>query len=213
MILWTLRHTKPYNPNDVCYGQTDFDVSPSFAEEFPPAIAVLREKCRATHLYASPLKRCFKLAEKVSEALRLPIKTDDALRELHYGSWENVKLSEVPPEEMSAWKNDLRGYRFPGGESFHDVDVRIVDFLRKIADKSEVLAVTHAGVIAAIEHAVCGVPDSDFVEGEFPYAMVTRFDIRTLPNGRLSGTFEKLYGGIQQASLAEAIRELGVGRL
>ena len=201
MILWTLRHTKPYNPNDVCYGQSDFDVSPSFEKEFPPAIAVLREKCRAKSLYASPLKRCYKLAEKASEALGLPIKTEDALREIHYGSWENVKLSAAPKEEMAAWKNDLRGYRFPGGESFHDVDTRIGNFIRQIFD-------THAGVIGAIEHSVCGVPDSDFIEGEFPYAMVTRFEIHAKADGSLEGSFEKLYGGIEQASLAEAIREL-----
>lgn len=208
MILWTLRHTKPYNPNDVCYGQSDFDVSPSFEREFPPAVAVLKEKCRAKSLYASPLKRCYKLAEKASEALGLPIETEDALREIHYGSWENVKLSAAPKEEMAAWKNDLRGYRFPGGESFRDVDVRIGHFIRKILDKPEVLFVTHAGVIGAIEHSICGVPDKDFIEGEFPYAMVTRFEIHKAADGTLKGSFEKLYGGIQQASLAEAIREL-----
>lgn len=209
MILWTLRHTKPYNPNDVCYGQSDFDVSPSFEREFPPAVAVLKEKSRAKSLYASPLKRCYKLAEKASEALGLPIETEDALREIHYGSWENVKLSAAPKEEMAAWKNDLRGYRFPGGESFRDVDVRIGHFIRKILDKPEVLFVTHAGVIGAIEHSICGIPDEDFIEGEFPYAMVTRFEIHKAADGSLKGSFEKLYGGIQQASLAEAIRELG----
>lgn len=209
MILWTLRHTKPYNPNDVCYGQSDFDVSPSFEREFPPAVAVLKEKCQAKSLYASPLKRCYKLAEKASEALGLPIIAEDALREIHYGSWENVKLSAAPKEEMAAWKNDLRGYRFPGGESFRDLDVRIGDFIRKILDKPEVLFVTHAGVIGAIEHSICGVPDEDFIEGEFPYAMVTRFEIHKAADGTLKGSFEKLYGGIEQASLAEAIRKLG----
>ncbi len=208
MILWTLRHTKPYNPNNVCYGQSDFDVSPSFEREFPPAIAVLKEKCQAKSLYASPLKRCYKLAEKVSEALGLPIVAEDALREIHYGSWESVKLSAAPKKEMTAWKNDLRGYRFPGGESFHDVDVRIGNFIRKILDKPEVLFVTHAGVIGAIEHSICNVPDEDFIEGEFPYAMVTRFEIHAAADGALEGSFERLYGGIQQASLAEAIREL-----
>ena len=38
MILWTIRHTKPYNPNDVCYGRLDFDVSPTFESEASGAI-------------------------------------------------------------------------------------------------------------------------------------------------------------------------------
>ncbi len=210
MILWTLRHTKPYNPTDVCYGQSDFDVSPTFDAEFPPAIEVLKKRCHAQSLYSSPLKRCKKLAEKASEALGLPIVAEDALREIHYGSWESIKLSAVPKEEMSAWKSDLRGYRFPGGESFRDVDIRIGKFIESLVDNGdeEVLFVTHAGVIAAIEHSICGVPDSEFVEGEFPYAMVTRFEIHAAADGSLKGSFEKLYGGIQQASLAEAIKDL-----
>jgi alpha-ribazole phosphatase len=210
MILWTLRHTKPYNPTDVCYGQSDFDVSPTFDAEFPPALEVLKKRCHAQSLYSSPLKRCKKLAEKASAALDLPLRTADPLREVHYGSWESVKLSAVPKEEMSAWKSDLRGYRFPGGESFRDVDVRIGKFIESLVDNGDedVLFVTHAGVIAAIEHSICGVPDSEFVEGEFPYAMVTRFDIQKGADGKLGGTFETLYGGIQQASLAEAIKDL-----
>ncbi len=208
MILWTLRHTKPYNPNDVCYGRSDFDVSPSFVREYPPAIQVLRENCRAERLYSSPLKRCYKLAEKASEALNLPIEKADALREMHFGSWENVKLSDVPKSQMDAWKADLRGYRFPGGESFHDVDRRVGDFIRSIYSESEVLFVSHAGVIAAIEHSVCGLPEEDFVEARFPYAMVSRFEIEMDSNGKLSGSFKTLYGGIPQNDLVAYIRTL-----
>ena len=209
MILWTLRHTKPYNPNDVCYGQTDFDVSPSFAEEFPPAIQVLKEKSHATELYASPLKRCYKLAEKASEALNLPAVKQDALKEIHYGAWENVKLSDVPKDQMNAWKADLRGFRFPGGgESFHDVDKRIGAFIKSIYGQKEVLFVSHAGVIAAIEHSICGLPDEKFVEAEFPYAMVTRFEIDMDACGNLKGSFETLYGGKQQPSLIDYIMSL-----
>ena len=214
MILWTLRHTKPYNPKDVCYGRSDFDVAPSFTEEYPPAVQVLRENCRAQRIYSSPLQRCRKLAEKVSEAIKLPVQYADALYELNFGTWENVRLDAVPKEEMRAWKADLRGYRFPEGESFHDMDVRVNQFLRQLLDEesssrseSEILFVTHAGVIASIEHSICGVPDSNFIEGAFPYAMITRFEIH-LENGKPQGTFRTLYGGITQNSLAEIIQKL-----
>lgn len=208
MILWTLRHTKPYNPNDVCYGRSDFDVSPSFESEYPPAIQVLKENCRAVRLYSSPLKRCYRLAEKASEALNLPIEKADALKELDFGSWENVKLSDVPKSQMDAWKADLRGYRFPGGESFHDVDKRIGDFIRSIFFPGEALFVSHAGVIAAMEHSICGLPEEDFVEARFPYAMVTRFEIEMDANGKLGGSFETFYGGIPQNDLVSYIRTL-----
>ncbi len=210
MILWTLRHTKPYNPNDVCYGQSDFDVAASFESEFPPAIRFLQENCHATKLYSSPLQRCYKLAEKASETLGLSIEKSDALKEMHFGDWENVKLSDVPKSQMAAWKADLRGYKFPNGESFHEVDKRIKEFIRSVyEEKAELLFVSHAGVIAAIEHSICGLPETDFVEASFPYAMVTRFEIQMDSNGHLSGSFETLYGGMQQPSLVDYIQTLG----
>ncbi len=72
MILWTFRHTKPYNPKDVCYGRLDFDVSDTFPDESSSAIEdFLKAGPRPTRLFASPLLRCMRLAEKVSEATRL----------------------------------------------------------------------------------------------------------------------------------------------
>ncbi|MCK9181887.1 MAG: histidine phosphatase family protein [Fibrobacteraceae bacterium] len=201
MILWTLRHTKPYNPADVCYGRTDFDVSPDFEEEYPPALKVLAAHCEAKRLFSSPLKRCIKLAGKVSNELELPIEPKEAIIELNFGSWEGQKLTEVPREEMAAWKADLRGFRFPNGESFHDMDKRVTAFIKELLGEEEVLFVTHAGVIAAIEHSICKVPDEKFVEGQFPYTMVTRFEIGETSTGKLLGTFETIYGGIKQSPL------------
>ncbi|MCF0223775.1 MAG: histidine phosphatase family protein [Fibrobacter sp.] len=197
MILWTIRHTKPYNPNDVCYGRLDFDVSPTFEEESSAALnALLMAKANPTRLFSSPLTRCMRLAQKASETTGLPIETRDEIIELNFGQWENQKLTEVPRSEMAAWNADLRGYRFPGGESFHDVDRRVESFLNSLDDYGEFLCISHAGVIASMQHFACGIPDSQFVEGKFSYAMVTRFDFQKNPEGRLCGTFVKYHDGI-----------------
>lgn len=202
MILWTLRHTKPYNPDNLCYGRANFDVSPSFEKEYPPALDALKRESHPERIFASPLLRCIRLADKVSEGFELPYETNPAIIELNFGSWEMHRLDLVPRNEMAAWQNDLRGYRFPEGESFHDMDIRVKAFLNECIDRNfkEILWVTHAGVIASLEHSVCGVPENDFVEGRFPYAMVTRFEVQKA-NGTLSGTFETKYGGITQPAL------------
>ena len=130
MILWTFRHTKPYNPKDVCYGQLDFDVSPSFQEESKLAIdAFLKTNAKPTKLYSSPLLRCLRLAEAVSKATGLAIEKKEALNEFNFGTWEGQKLTAVPKAEMAAWVQNLRGFRFPQGENFYDVDKRVSSFL------------------------------------------------------------------------------------
>ena len=59
----------------------------------------------------------------------------------------------------------------------------------------------YSGVIAAIEHSICGLPDEKFVEAEFPYAMVTRFEFKRNTDGHYRGTFTKIHDGIQMAPL------------
>jgi alpha-ribazole phosphatase len=202
MILWTFRHTKPYNPNDVCYGQLDFDVSPTFPEESSSAIEdFLKSGAKPTRLYSSPLLRCLRLAEEVSKATGLAIEKVDSLKEINFGTWEGQKLTAVPRAEMTNWMQDLRGFQFPQGESFYDVDKRVEAFLDTLPDSGEFLWVTHAGVIAALQHFACGVPDQDFVEGKFSYTMVSRFEFTRNAEGHYRGTFTKIHDGIQMPPL------------
>ncbi len=202
MILWTFRHTKPYNPKDVCYGRLDFDVSPSFPEESQGAIAdFLKTGARPSKLYSSPLLRCLRLAEQVSKATGLNIEKVDALQEINFGTWEGQKLTAVPRTEMASWMQDLRGFRFPQGENFYDVDRRVEKFLDTLPDNGEFLWVTHAGVIAALQHFACGLPDSEFVEGLFSYTMVNRFEFKRNSEGHYRGSFTKIHDGIQMPPL------------
>lgn len=202
MILWTLRHTKPHNPTQVCYGRLDFDVAPSFPEEFPGALAALKIfGAKPVAFYSSPLLRCRRLAEKVSEALQLEPVYASEIQEVNFGSWEGVQLEKVPATEMASWRRDLRGYQFPGGESFYQVDKRVSSLLdRCFASGKETLWVTHAGVIASLMHTYSGVADGDFVEGRFPYALVTRFEFAKT-GGKLAAKFENVYGGISMQPL------------
>ncbi|MCQ2062046.1 MAG: histidine phosphatase family protein [Fibrobacter sp.] len=202
MILWTFRHTKPFNPNDVCYGRLDFDVSPTFDQESSAAIEdYLKTDAKPTRLFSSPLIRAYRLAEKVSQATGLAVEKVDAIQEINFGSWEGHKLTAVPRDEMYAWLKDLRGFRFPNGESFYDVDKRVGDFLDTLDDNGEYLFVTHAGAIAALMHSRCGLPDEKFVEGEFSYTMVTRFEFKRNEDGHFFGSFTKIHDGIQMPPL------------
>ena len=202
MILWTIRHTKPYNPNDVCYGRLDFDVSPTFEEESDGALnALLNAGAKPTRMFKSPLKRCLRLAEKDEKATGLTMEKREEIIEMNFGTWEGQKLTEVPREEMMAWAHDLRGYKFKDGESFYDIDRRVQSLLDTLDDNGEFLWITHAGVIAALQHFACGLPDEQFVEGAFSYAMVTRFEFKRDADGHYRGSFTKIHDGIQMQPL------------
>lgn len=200
MILWTFRHTKPHNPHGYCYGRTDYDVADSFESEYPAVLKILAEN-NATELFSSPLLRCQRLAEKISKQTGLSIQPREEIIELHFGDWEEKLLTALPIEQMNAWKNDLRGFRFPGGgESFKDVDHRVHRFLKTCMKYNEIIWVTHAGVISSLLH-FCGIPESDFIEGKLGYATVVRFEFTQNQSQAIKGTFEILYSGIPQPPL------------
>lgn len=202
MLLWTIRHTKPYNPNDLCYGRLDFDVSPTFEDESDGAIkALIEAKAKPSRLFASPLLRCKRLAEKTAAAVKLPVEYRDEIIEINFGDWEGQKLNEVPKDQMKSWANDLRGYRFPNGENFYDIDERAGRLLDSLDDDGEFLWVSHAGVIASLQHFACGLPDDQFVEGAFSYAMVTKFEFKRNADGHYRGTFTKIHDGIKMVPL------------
>lgn len=202
MILWTIRHTKPHNPENVCYGRLDFDVSPSFPEEYPGVLKALeKNKVSPKLFFSSPLLRCAKLAEKVKEVVKInPCPVED-IAEVNFGDWEKQKLTDIPPAEMLAWKKNLRGYRFPNGESFHDVDKRVSKHLEYCLEQNkECLWVTHAGVIASLLHTYAGVPEEDFVEGKFAYATITRFEFKK-EDGVWKASYRHVYEGIPMPPL------------
>lgn len=199
MVLWTLRHTTPAVPRGVCYGQSDFDVADSFSNEYPPALGAL-DGCKASQVLTSPLLRCRRLAEKVAGHLALPLEVAPALREIHFGEWESRHFHDIPLADQAAWRANLRHYRFPGGESFADVGVRVADYLAlSHAPGSELLWVTHAGVISALLHTFGGVPDDDFIEAKLGYGTLLRFDFSGWkPYGHGDVPWEILYPGIPQ---------------
>jgi broad specificity phosphatase PhoE len=102
---------------------------------------------------------------------------------------------------MHAWISNLRGYRFPEGENFYDIDERAGKFLDSLPDEGEFLCITHAGVIAALQHSRCGLPDEVFAEGMYSYAMVTKFEFTRNEDGKFYGTFTKLHDGIPMPTL------------
>ena len=180
----------------------DFDVSPTFEEESDKALKALTNKgAKPTRLFSSPLIRCVKFADKASQLLGLPVEKEPAIIELNFGSWEGQKLTAVPRSEMHAWTSDLRGYRFPNGENFYDIDKRAGSFIDTLPDDGEFLCITHAGVIASLQHSRCGLPDNIFVEGMFSYAMVTRFEFTRNSDGKYHGSFEKIHDGLQMPPL------------
>lgn len=112
-----------------------------------------------TAVYASPLERTRETAAPIARALDLKVKTERGLLECEFGEWTGAKLSDLRKKpEWQTVQQHPSGFRFPGGESFTEMQTRMTATLDRLAAAHRgqtVVAVSHADPIkAAVAHAL-----------------------------------------------------------
>ena len=108
---------------------------------------------KVTAVYASPLERTRETAAPIAKSLGLRVVTDKGLLECDFGEWTGAKLSDL--RKRPEWKTVQQypsGFRFPGGESFTEMQVRMTATLARLAQRHRgetIVAVSHADPIKA----------------------------------------------------------------
>lgn len=117
-------------------------------------------------LYSSPMERAQETAAPTAALLGLEVGSEEGLIECDFGEWTGRRLSEL--NKLPEWKEVQHSpstFRFPGGESFVEMQDRIVAAVSSLAEKhpGEVIAAfSHADTIkAAVAHFV-GTPLDSF---------------------------------------------------
>jgi probable phosphoglycerate mutase len=116
-------------------------------------------KGKIAAVYASPLERTRETASPIAKQLGLRVRSSRGLLECDFGDWTGQELKALM--KLPEWKQVQRypsGFRFPSGESFVDMQTRMVDTISRLVDSHRgkvVVAVSHADPIkAVVAHAV-----------------------------------------------------------
>jgi len=111
-------------------------------------------------VYASPLERTFETAKPIARRLGLRVRSDRGLLECDFGSWTGQRLSVLAKKpEWNQVQRFPSGFRFPGGESFAEMQVRITSALSRLVGLhpgETIVAVSHADPIKAAAAAAAG---------------------------------------------------------
>lgn len=102
-----------------------------------------------TAIYTSALRRTIEMARPTATILGLPIQSNAALNEQHFGVLEGRVRDARDPEALALWnarKQDKRFYHIPGGERFIDMAERVKQALDSI------LAQEVGGTILIVGH-------------------------------------------------------------
>jgi probable phosphoglycerate mutase len=110
-------------------------------------------------IYASPLERARETAAPIAKALKQRVKIDKGLLECDFGDWTGAELSKLMKlPEWSTVQKAPSTFRFPHGESFTEMQTRMVsalDHIRAAHPGGTVVCVSHADPIkAAVAHAM-----------------------------------------------------------
>lgn len=114
---------------------------------------------RIDAVYASPLERARETAAPIARAVGQRTKIHRGLLECDFGDWTGAELSTLmkKPEWATVQKAPSM-FRFPNGESFTEMQVRMVGALEQIRSAhpgGTVVCVSHADPIkAAVAHAL-----------------------------------------------------------
>lgn len=110
-------------------------------------------------LYTSPLERARETAAPIAAAIGSKAVVDKGLLECDFGDWTGAKLATLG--KKPEWRTVQRApstFRFPNGESFAEMQLRIVSTLDRLRARhpgETIVCVSHADPIkAAVTYAV-----------------------------------------------------------
>lgn len=123
-----------------------------------------REKVRA--VYSSDLQRAHSTAQTIAESHALPVQTNAALREVHYGAWAGLGEAELVAGWSDLWRQRLSDpvhTAAPEGESLADLWRRLQPAWNNIVERhnasdEDAVLVAHNGTVRVLVCGVLGMP-------------------------------------------------------
>jgi alpha-ribazole phosphatase len=184
LILFCLRHPPlPQIWSGRFLGQMD---PRSIPTKLPISFINNLKQLDITRIISSDLVRCLELASSIQleHFPDLSIQEDKRIREIFFGDWEGKTYQEI--SESSRWRNDYNQFiqkfpKFPApnGETNEEFEKRIQNFLSSLKEypNSNILIVSHSGVIRQIAALSLGIPLEITFKMQLDYTSISRFQI------------------------------------
>jgi ribonuclease H / adenosylcobalamin/alpha-ribazole phosphatase len=174
------------------HGQTPMSVQKRYAgrSDVPLTDAGVQQAAAAAKRLASagigvivtsPLLRAVQTAQEVAAVTGAAVVTDDGFRETDFGAWEGLTFAEVRerwPSEVTTWLADP-DVAPPGGESFTDVNTRVIAALHRVLTDREgqrVLIVSHVTPIKTLVAAALLAPPAALFRMHLDIAALCEID-------------------------------------
>ena len=156
-----LRHPKPLVEAGICYGQLDLPLNTALHSQNEPVLQQLADLLQPFAIQSSPLQRCAVLA-KFLAGTHKAVQLDPAWQELNFGDWEGQNWSDIEPQAINAWQQNLADFVPPSGESARQMQARVLSAWQQLLQNRQtpMVLVSHLGVIRMILAELLSAPFS-----------------------------------------------------
>ncbi|PWJ16160.1 histidine phosphatase family protein [Jannaschia seohaensis] len=167
--LWLIRHGPTHAKRMVGWTDLPADLSDT------AALARLEAALPDAPVISSDLIRAVTTADAIQGPRdRLPHM--HALREFHYGDWENRAFDEIDEPTLRAYFETPGSLRAPGGESWNDVSERVHAAIASLTGGPDLIVVAHMGVILTLWARARAVAPYEALSQKIDNLSLTRID-------------------------------------
>ena len=161
-----VRHGQTPTTGKVLPGRaTGLHLSDTGRQQAERAAERLKVLTKVDAIYASPLERAKETAAPIAKALGLRTSIDKGLLECDFGDWTGGELKKLMKKpEWSTVQRAPSTFRFPNGESFTEMQTRMVGAVDRLR------AEHRGGVVVCVSHA-------DPIKAVLTHAMGTHLDL------------------------------------
>lgn len=210
--IYLIRHGETAGNAEVRYiGRTDIPLDAKGVVQAQELCYKLQQYA-IEEIYASPLQRAIATAAPIAEVLRKQIHIENGLKEINCGAWETLTAKQVCekwPKELDNWANHPDKLKIPEGDSFADVQKRMISALGAIARANEgknVAVVSHMGAILTVGCYLTNTPIRDLWSlGQPGNTSISKIVYDDNLNPRLIGWADESYLPISLQSSAQVV--------
>jgi broad specificity phosphatase PhoE len=179
MKIYLVRHGEAEGSEGLAVGYLDLPLSALGARNVE-ALADSWQGPLPDRIFSSDLRRAAESARIFAARLGGEPVVDPRLREVSFGEWDGRSWDEIyerDRQRYEAWTERWWDLAPPGGESFADLEARVLAWFRELKDEETVLAVAHGGSIRALLAGLRVIPRERAFEIDLNPARISALEV------------------------------------
>ena len=164
--IWLIRHGQPAEEaRQRCYGSLDVGLAEIGRAQMEQVADYLKSESFSA-IYTSPRTRAIESARILATVANCPVEIESDFREIEFGDFEGLTYDEIAsryPDLYRQWMHTPTEVKFPNGESFTQMRLRVLGSFHEILSKwsgQTIAIVSHGGVNRILLAWVLQMPDS-----------------------------------------------------